>query len=114
MSDHQDWKPVIIRGKVSNTVKNAVVHTEVAEKRRGDSKPKDIDAPLEKVAPKLRNAFIQARTTAGKSQAQLAKELRGVKDPIASIRDLETGKLSHKDAVQLIRASERILKVKIL
>ena len=102
--NHQDWNPVILRKPVPKT----------PTKTFTAPKPKPIEGPMEKVSQKLKTAFIQARITAGKTQAALAKEVRGLKDPIAMIRDLESGKLGHKEAVQVALKAEKALRTKIL
>lgn len=102
--EHQDFKPVVIRGK-SPYVPPEKQHRETFQKQTVDRQKNldDIDGPpkVEMVSAKFKQDFINARTAAKKTQDQLAKEARNLKDGVKAIKALEAGKLTMKEAVQV-------------
>ena len=110
--DWQDFNTVVIRSKSARNAQNAA-------KLPTPPKVKEIEAPPSVVKHDLRVAFIKARectnsTIKGKTcmtQAELANRINvAPKD----VQQLESGKMSHKDAVKIARKAERITSAKIL
>ena len=115
--DNQDWKPVILRNP---KVAKAKQPTETV-KRVQFKGVKEVDMDENRVtmvSSQLKRAFEQARLNSRDPQTnrcythdRLAKLING--DPKV-IKQLESGKLSEKDAKQVALKVERALKIKIL
>ena len=106
--DHQDWKPVILQKSPP------VKHVQYAH-----VKEVDIDeCRVKMVSPQLKRAFEQARLNSRDPRTgrcytheRLANLINGTPK---SIKQLETGKLSEKEAKKVALKVERVLKIKIL
>ena len=112
MAGHfQDWNPVVIRGKsvpVSNPQQKQIVPKPCNQVSK---KLDDVDGPpkIEMVSQRFKQDFINARTAKNKSQDQLAKEARNLKGGVKVIKDLEAGKLTMKEAVQVAMACRNVI-----
>mgnify|MGYP000521853183 CR=1 FL=1 len=115
--DHQDWKPVVLRNPTA--VKKNLPKETVKRVQHTGVKDVDMDENrIKMVSPQLKRAFEQARLNSRDPQTgrcythdRLAKLING--DPKV-IKQLETGKLSEKEAKQVALKVERALKIKIL
>lgn len=115
--EHQDWKPVIIR---NSNISRAKRPTETI-KRVQHHGTKDVDmndSRVKMVSPQLKRAFEQARLNSRDPQTgrcythdRLAKMING---DSKTIKLMESGKLSEKEAKQVTLKVERALKIKIL
>ncbi len=115
--DHQDWKPVVLRNPTA--VKKNLPKETVKRVQHTGVKDVDMDENrIKMVSPQLKRAFEQARLNSRDPQTgrcythdRLAKLING--DP-KTIRLMETGKLSEKEAKRVAIKVERALKIKIL
>lgn len=108
--DHQDWKPVVLRGPTA-VKRNLPTETVKRVQFKG---VKDVDMEDNRVVmvnPQLRKTFEQTRLAGKHTRESLAKLING--DP-NTIKQLEMGKLSEKEAKQVAIKVERALRVKIL
>lgn len=107
---HQDFTPVIIRGKSVPATKQ---QKEIVQRPVNHTSKKldDIDGPpqVEMVTPRFKQDFINARTAAKKTQDQLAREAKNLKDGVKAIKALEAGKLTMKEAVQVAIACRNVI-----
>lgn len=114
---HQDWTPVVLRNP--SIAKKNVPKKVIKRVQHHGVKEVDMDENRVKmVSPQLKRAFEQARLNSRDPQTgrcythdRLAKLIHG--DPKV-IKELETGKLSEKEAKQVALKVERALKIKIL
>ena len=115
--EHQDWKPVIIRNSNMTRAKRP---TETVKRiQPHGTKNVDMnDSRVKMISPQLKRAFEQARLNSRDPQTgrcythdRRAKLING--DP-KTIRLVEKGKLSEKEAKQVALKVERALKIKIL
>ena len=117
---HQDWKEINI-GNPNNASKTKRNYQTEAVRRNQHHGVKEVDMDenrIKMVSPQLRKAFEQARVNSIDPQTErcythdkLAKMING--DPKV-IKQLESGKLSEKEAKQVILKVEKVLRVKIL
>ena len=115
--NHQDWKPVVLRNP--SIAKKNVPKEVVKRVQHHSLKEVDVDENRVKmVSPQLKRAFEQTRLNSRDPQTErcythdrLAKLIHG--DP-KIIKQLESGKLSEREAKQVALKVERVLKVKIL
>lgn len=115
---HQDWTEINI-GNPNNVPKGKRRTEAVKRVKPVGVKKVDMDENrIKMVSPHLRKAFEQARVNSVDPQTErcythdkLAKLING--DPKV-IKQLESGKLSEKEAKQVILKVERVLRVKIL
>ena len=115
---HQDWTEINI-GNPNNIPKGKRRTEAVKRVKPVGVKEVDMDENrIKLVSPQLRKAFEQARVNSIDPQTErcythdkLAKLING--DP-KIIKQLESGKLSEKEAKQVILKVERVLRVKIL
>jgi ribosome-binding protein aMBF1 (putative translation factor) len=108
--NHQDWDPVVIHNPTA--VKRSLPTETV--KRIQHTGVKDVDMEDNRIVmvnSQLRKTCEQARLSTKNTRESLAKLIHG--DP-NTIKLLETGKLSEKEAKQVALKIERALKVKIL
>ena len=114
---HQDWTPVVLRNP--SIAKKNVPKETVKRVQHHSVKEVDMDENRVKmVSPQLKRAFEQARLNSRDPQTgrcythdRLAKLIHG---DSRVIKQLETGKLSEKEAKQVALKAERALKIKIL
>lgn len=108
---HQDWKDIVLRVKKNNNINSPV---QTVEKTHGDVSTRshklrkieneDEDFHHKKIAPKLRNDIIQARTRAKMTQQELAQAIN-VKPQ--TIQDIERGTAIY-DSIVLSKLAKRL------
>jgi len=92
--DENAWTPVILKKQKTpiNTYKPSV---EKPKEKEFDEKTDD------KVTIAFRKEFQKRRLNCKKTQQQLANEAKNLKDGVKRINELENGKISMKEAIQI-------------
>ena len=110
--DHQDWKPVILRG---NPKKNPNQKNEIREKKNPEAQrlyklenEEFTTSQIKNTTPEQRKAMIQGRVAKKMNQKELANRL-GIN--IKNIQGYENGKIKINNAE--ITKIERFLGVKL-
>ena len=92
-NQENEWETVILRKQKSKTP----INTHVAK-----PKEKEYDEKIEeKVSIAFRKEFQTRRLNCKKTQQQLANEAKNLKDGVKKINELENGKVSMKEAIQI-------------
>lgn len=115
-NDENAWKPVVIHGK-KNTIKQQQqqnVSSEVVKKTHtGNNLSKslyeDDIVVQDKVTLEFRKEFQKRRLDCKRTQEQLAKEARNLKDSLKAIKNLENGKVTMKEAIQIAISVRHII-----
>lgn len=107
--DHQDWKPVILKG--GPVVKNRPKQKKLSQAQQKDIKihkqvEKD-ELTHKKITPELKTKIIQARSSQKLKQKDLAQKCNL---PFSVINEIESGKAIYNP--QHINKIKRILKIK--
>lgn len=103
--DEDVWKPVVIHGKHKTQQQNA--NTEVVKRTHTGNNTlskklhEDDIFVQDKVTLEFRKEFQKRRLDCKKTQEQLAKEARNLKDSLKAIKNLENGKVTMKEAIQI-------------
>jgi len=105
-NDENAWKPVVIHGK-KNTIKQQqnVISEVVKKTHTGNNLSKklyeDDIVVQDKITLEFRKEFQKRRLDCKRTQEQLAKEARNLKDSLKAIKNLENGKVTMKEAIQI-------------
>lgn len=113
--DENAWKTITIHGKENTIKKNTEYqNTETVKKEKLQSSISkkmysDDIVVQDKVSLEFRKEFQKRRLDVGKTQEQLAKEAKNLKDSVKAIKNLESGKVSMKEAIQIAISVRHII-----
>lgn len=114
----QDWTPVTIHGKSKNVINNnkeicsGTKETLKKDTNSQNKLPKKIESEdynVVLVTSKFKQDFINARVAAKKTQDQLAKQAKNLKGGVKVIKELEAGKLTMKEAIQVAMCCRAVI-----
>ena len=116
--DEDVWKPVVIHGKhntVNQTQQNAnsevVKRTHTGNNTLNKKMYEDDIFVQDKVTLEFRKEFQKRRLDCKKTQEQLAKEAKNLKDSLKAIKNLENGKVTMKEAIQIAISVRHVIGV---